>query len=220
MHIYRILGSEYQLPLDGDIMKTKEMILMRSTVLFAQKGFCSVPVKDIATEIGIKPASLYNHFESKEKLWEAVLEQTRRLYLLYFSQLDLELEKECKSFESALEIMFLEPVKMENAFTCFAFSLVMSSQFGDEGCWNIYKETFIEYSLSFFEKWFNRCIDRGYVEPFDTRTVSIGILYHSLMGVNIAVQKLMGREFPYDHSEAMTAYKDFVLMALKGKIRK
>jgi hypothetical protein len=147
------------------------------------------------------------------------LEQSRRLYLLYFSHLERELERVGKSFKAVLDVIFEEPLKMDNSFTCFAFSLIMSSQFRDEKCWNIYKETYIDYSMKVMVKWLNICIERGYVEHFDVSPVALGILYHSFAGINLTVEKLMGRELPYEHTKAMQAYKDYILFSLRDKIK-
>jgi AcrR family transcriptional regulator len=43
--------------------------------LFAERGFAGVAVRDLAERVGLNPASLYNHFESKQALYEAVLER-------------------------------------------------------------------------------------------------------------------------------------------------
>ena len=42
--------------------------------LFAEKGFSGVSMRDIAQGVGIKAASLYNHFQDKEQLYIAALE--------------------------------------------------------------------------------------------------------------------------------------------------
>lgn len=49
-------------------------ILAVAKVLFADKGFHAVSVDEIARRVGVSPAVLYQHFASKEELYEAVLE--------------------------------------------------------------------------------------------------------------------------------------------------
>ena len=47
---------------------TKERIINAAIVLFSDKGYSKVSVRDIAEEVGIKAASLYSHFKSKEEI--------------------------------------------------------------------------------------------------------------------------------------------------------
>lgn len=51
----------------------KASILAVAKVLFADKGFHGVSVDEIAKRLGVSPAVLYQHFSSKEELYEAAL---------------------------------------------------------------------------------------------------------------------------------------------------
>lgn len=53
----------------------KASILAVAKVLFADKGFHGVSVDEIAKRLGVSPAVLYQHFASKEALYEAVLNE-------------------------------------------------------------------------------------------------------------------------------------------------
>lgn len=50
-------------------------IIAVSKVLFADKGFHGVSVDEIAKRLGVSPAILYKHFESKEMLYDVVLSE-------------------------------------------------------------------------------------------------------------------------------------------------
>jgi TetR/AcrR family transcriptional regulator len=52
---------------------TPERILDVAERLFAQKGFAGTAVRDIAREAALTAPSLYNHFDGKQALYEAVL---------------------------------------------------------------------------------------------------------------------------------------------------
>jgi AcrR family transcriptional regulator len=53
--------------------ETRQRILDCAEVLFAERGLAGTAVRDIARASGLTAASLYNHFESKQALYEAVL---------------------------------------------------------------------------------------------------------------------------------------------------
>lgn len=54
---------------------TRERILDEAFSLFAERGYHAVPVRDIAEAAGIKDASLYNHFPSKQAMFDAIIER-------------------------------------------------------------------------------------------------------------------------------------------------
>jgi AcrR family transcriptional regulator len=64
----RIGGGERVLP-------TREVILDTAERLFARRGVDGVTVRDLAREMGLTAPSLYNHFASKQALYDAVLER-------------------------------------------------------------------------------------------------------------------------------------------------
>jgi AcrR family transcriptional regulator len=57
---------------------TPERILDAAEALFADRGFAGAAMRDIAAAVELTPASLYNHFPSKQALYEAVLERGLR----------------------------------------------------------------------------------------------------------------------------------------------
>ena len=55
-------------------MNLKEPILTKAILLFAEKGFAGLSMRQLAKEIGISVATIYHHFPDKQSLYqEAVL---------------------------------------------------------------------------------------------------------------------------------------------------
>lgn len=54
-------------------MTTKEKITEAALALFAEKGYKGTSVKNIADAVGIKDASLYNHFKSKQEIFDSIV---------------------------------------------------------------------------------------------------------------------------------------------------
>ena len=57
----------------GESESTRERILDVAERLFAERGLAGTAVRDIAREAGLTAPSLYNHFDGKQALYEAVL---------------------------------------------------------------------------------------------------------------------------------------------------
>lgn len=52
--------------------ETRERIINAAIVLFSDIGYSKISVRDIAKKVGIKAASLYNYFDSKEEILHAL----------------------------------------------------------------------------------------------------------------------------------------------------
>src|SRR5215510_2021928 len=64
----------------SEISGTKEIIFDSFVEMTSRLGYENVSIREIAKKVGIKPASIYNHFESKEMLLKFVYEY----YLKYY----------------------------------------------------------------------------------------------------------------------------------------
>jgi Transcriptional regulator len=63
-----------QTPFKQAEVPTKQRILDVAIDLYAQRGFDAVSMQDIADAVGIKKASLYYHFESKDQILKEILQ--------------------------------------------------------------------------------------------------------------------------------------------------
>lgn len=55
-------------------MNNKEKIFNVSIDLFSRHGYDGVSIRQIASEVGIKESSIYNHYKSKESILNSILE--------------------------------------------------------------------------------------------------------------------------------------------------
>ena len=59
---------------------TKQIILEKALELFSEKGYDSVSVGEIAKAVGIKAPSLYNHFKSKQAIFDEIAAEASKKY--------------------------------------------------------------------------------------------------------------------------------------------
>jgi AcrR family transcriptional regulator len=204
---FDVLGHSYDLPLVREECPTKDRILLEATVLFAIEGYGALSIRDIADRVRISPGALYNHFSSKEALFDAILVQARDLYLLYHEHLDEDLQK-AGGFGEMLDIIFIEPLKMGNDYTLYAFALVITEQFRSRSAGRIYTDIFIGYGAMFLEKWFDACVEKGWAKPFWTRMAAQCILSSVMQAILMAVQEKIGNKPPYDYRDILTEMKE------------
>ncbi|MBQ5320425.1 MAG: TetR/AcrR family transcriptional regulator [Oscillospiraceae bacterium] len=58
-------------------MRTKEKILEKALILFAERGYENVSVEEIAAEVGIKAPSIYKHYKSKQDIFDAIIDKMK-----------------------------------------------------------------------------------------------------------------------------------------------
>ncbi|TFG34791.1 TetR/AcrR family transcriptional regulator [Candidatus Thorarchaeota archaeon] len=106
---------------------TKKRILDSAYRMFVEKGFQGSSMRDIAREAGIKAGSIYNHFEGKEEVFEAVFIERHPMFRILaildgvkgstaeelltnaVNQLNKELHRE----PGLLNLFFVELVEMD-----------------------------------------------------------------------------------------------------------
>ena len=59
---------------------TKQRILDKALDLFSKEGYDAVSVGQIAAAVDIKAPSIYNHFPSKQAIFDAIVEATAAQY--------------------------------------------------------------------------------------------------------------------------------------------
>ena len=59
---------------------TKEKILMAALELFSQKGYEGTNIRELTASLGLVKSAVYRHFESKEEIWNALLDMMIAYY--------------------------------------------------------------------------------------------------------------------------------------------
>lgn len=64
--------------------KYRQELLMKSFDLFAQKGYSSITMRQLAQDIGVSTGTLYHYFPSKEALFLQLVEELEKQSILHF----------------------------------------------------------------------------------------------------------------------------------------
>ena len=59
---------------------TKERILLAALDMFSQNGYAGTNIRELAASLDMGKSSLYRHFESKEEIWDALLDKMIAYY--------------------------------------------------------------------------------------------------------------------------------------------
>lgn len=72
---------------------TKRKITEKALELFSERGYDAVSVGEIAAAVGIKAPSLYNHFPSKQAIFDAIVETTALKYEEDTDRIDIHVQR-------------------------------------------------------------------------------------------------------------------------------
>ena len=59
---------------------TKEKILSAALELFSQNGYAGTNIRELTASLGLVKSSMYRHFESKEEIWNSLLDEMTAYY--------------------------------------------------------------------------------------------------------------------------------------------
>lgn len=83
---------------------TKQKILDKALELFSTQGYDSVSVGELAKAVGIKAPSLYNHFPSKQAIFDAIVESTAVQYESDTDQINIHVQNAAQDIPVFTEI--------------------------------------------------------------------------------------------------------------------
>lgn len=139
-------------------MNTKEKIISEALNLFSIKGFQAISVRDIASAVGIKASSLYNHFENKQDIFDTIVKKYSEQVNRFFEQIKIAngIDKGMSnniiyiSDEQFLEIsMNIFEFYLGNEHIVKFRKMIAIEQFNDSKLSSLYHTIFIDYILDF-----------------------------------------------------------------------
>ena len=68
--------------------ETKERILEAALEMFSQKGYAGTNIRELSASLGLVKSGVYKHYESKEAIWNALLDQMIAYYADHFGSAD------------------------------------------------------------------------------------------------------------------------------------
>ncbi len=153
-------------------MKPKrELIKEKAARLFRKKGYKATSMRDIAQEVGMEAASLYNHISSKQDLFSDLLLTMANLFTEGMAEVN---DKEIPAIEK-LEKLIRMHVSFAIDYTD-SISLITHEWVHLEG---EALEDFVTKRDAYekkFEKIIDKCIDEGTFRKVDTEIALFSIL--------------------------------------------
>ena len=161
---------------------TKQKILEKALELFSTQGYDSVSVGEIAKAVGIKAPSLYNHFPSKQAIFDAIMESTAAQYEADTDQINIHVQNAEQDIPVFTEIS--EDALFEKVRQIFEYSLhneaisrfrrmMTLEQFRSPELAALYSQRYVDRVLRYHAGIFRALIAAGELQAEDPDTLAM-----------------------------------------------
>ena len=161
---------------------TKQTILDKALELFSAQGYDAVSVGEIAKAVGIKAPSLYNHFPSKQAIFDAIVEATAAQYEADTDLINIHVQNAVQDIPVFTEITadaLFEKVRQLFAYslhneTISRFRRMMTiEQFRSPELAALYSRRYVERVLDYHAGIFRALIAAGEITAEDPDTLAM-----------------------------------------------
>lgn len=173
-----------------------------------------VSIRDIATEVGIKPASIYNHFTSKEALLETIMIRYSEEYEAYFKR-SIDAIKQKSTLEGVMEVIFSELLEVTDYFSYYCSSILLKEQFHNEFARQMVFKLYYIDSIRYIQSHFEGLAEKKVIEPFDSKTLAVFLMFCVLIGSELRLHESMGAEMPFDCTPMYASLRNFLTEAAR-----
>lgn len=146
--------------------KTKRKIFDISLKLFSEKGYDATSIEEITATVGVAKGTLYYHFQSKEEIFNFLVEEGMKLLI---NSIEIKISKCDNALDKikAISLVQLKAVaKYENLLT-----IVMSQTWGNESRNLFCKEKVVEY-INAIQKIVQEGVDSGDIVDCDAEVLA------------------------------------------------
>ena len=155
---------------------TKQKILDKALELFSEYGYDSVSVGQIAQAVGIKAPSLYNHFPSKQAIFDAILETTSAHYQKDTAEISVHVQdsqKDIPVFSHISEELLVEKVRqiflysLHDKTVSRLRKLLTIEQFRSAELSKMYNERYVDRLANYHAGLFAHLMEKGQIKQYD-----------------------------------------------------
>lgn len=173
---------------------TKKLILSAALELFSAYGYDSVSVGQIAKAVGIKAPSLYNHYESKQAIFDALLEEICEQYQRDTDKINIHVqnaEQDTALFTDITEDGLAEKVRQMFLYSVHNESvsrfrkMMTIEQFRSPQISELYTWRYVTRLVEYHRELFRRLIEAGELRNGDAD--ALAVMYTSPLIVYLGI---------------------------------
>lgn len=146
---------------------TKEKILDAALVCFAENGYRGTNLRDFAAGIGLSKSALYRHYESKEAIWNAVLDRMEAYYAVRFGSAENMPEIPNSGDEFFTAAMKMINFTIHDEKVILTRKLLLTEQFHDDRVNKLATKHFMNGTKEIYRNIFAKMIENGLLKAYD-----------------------------------------------------
>ncbi|MBR3249218.1 MAG: TetR/AcrR family transcriptional regulator [Clostridia bacterium] len=183
--------------------KTKRRIFTTAIKLFAEKGYDNAGIEEITAVAGVAKGSLYYHFETKEEVFDLLLEEGRKLL---YNSIEIKF-KNCENALDKLKAIIMIQIKSIIKYTDFV-TVIINNTLGEtprtKKCQN-----YLDEYVSIIKKIIDEGMEQGVFYEGDAQGIAYGILGVSFSSLLYRIKK-EGNVTPEQ------IYKSYIEIVIRG----
>lgn len=153
--------------------ETKDRILDEALVSFAENGYRGTNLRDFADGMGLSKSALYSHYESKEAIWNALLDRMEAYYNERFGSTENmpEIPETPRAFCSM--VMRMVDFTLHDEKIILTRKLLLTEQFHDERVKKLATKHFMNGTKAVFRSIFEKMIENGTLKKDDPEMLAL-----------------------------------------------
>lgn len=146
---------------------TKERILDAALVSFVENGYKGTNLRDFAAGMGLSKSALYRHYESKEAIWNALLDKMEAYYAERFGSVENMPESPKSCDELLVTTMKMVNFTIHDERIVLTRKLLLAEQFHDERVKKLATEHFLSGTREIYKIIFEKMMKNDLLKPED-----------------------------------------------------
>ena len=155
---------------------TKERILDAALEMFSQKGYAGTNIRELSASLGLVKSGVYKHFESKEAIWNALLDKMIAYYEEHFGSAEHLPPVPDTPEELVRMTMQMVNVTVHDERIVMTRKLLSIEQFRDERARNLATKHFLTGLTDMFTRLFRGMMDRGLLRDDDPEMLAFAYI--------------------------------------------
>ncbi len=155
---------------------TKERILDSALEMFSQNGYAGTNIRELSASLGLVKSGVYKHFESKEAIWNALLDKMIAYYEEHFGSAE-HLPPVPDTLEELVQMtMQMVNVTVHDERIVMTRKLLSIEQFRDERARELATKHFLTGLTDMFTRLFRGMMDKGLLRDDDPKMLAFAYI--------------------------------------------